>query len=218
MKIDTAGTRLRWSRNCVVVLASAFFLITPRLGCAAPILGSMVGFTAIATVAPNSATTLSALISVGTLDDNCFVLGNCPKIALLEGIDSSAVGIIFTLDSGSADFAGVIAQLTDGALDGISSAVVAGPSYGVSSGGGIWFPETDFGTAPDFAGQTIGSIALLIDAVTFGPSPISDGNLFRLDYTLSVYGEETAEVPEPATWLTLASAGGVLVLTRRKRV
>ena len=179
------------------------------------ILGTASFFGGIETVSPNSASNLSALIAIGPPLANCFVVGTCPKIALLEGIDSSATGTTVILGPASPDFAGVAGTLTNGLLDLIQTGVVPGPSYGTTSGGSIGFFESIFGTSPDFAGKTIGSIALHIDGVTIGPGSLGPGNAFRLDYTLTVSGPEAT--PEPASWLTLAVGGFAIIALSRKR-
>ena len=183
---------------------------------AGSILGTMSGSGGIVTVAPNSATNLSALIAIGPLDPFfpvCFVVGNCAQIALLQGIDSSAIGTEITIDSGAPAFNGIVSSLTNGLLDYICTGVVPGPSYGTSSGGAVCFGETSFGTSPDFVGDTIQSLILRIDNVTIRPSiVIPPGNEFRIDYTLTVFGTS----PEPATCLTIGT-GVFLLITRRRR-
>src|SRR5713226_324831 len=141
------------SKAVAMSVLAVGLLVSAQTAYAGPILGPILGtksaFSGVLPVSPNSATSLSALIAIGPLFPPCFVIGACPKIALFEGIDSSAAGTSYMV----ADFAGVVSKMTNGSLDYISAGVVPGPSYGTSSGGSVGFPETDFGTSPDFAGQ-----------------------------------------------------------------
>jgi hypothetical protein len=180
-------------------------LVSAQTAYSAPTLGTLSGFAGVVPGSPSSASSLSALFAIGPFLTNCFVIGTCPQIALLQGVNSSAIGTTYTLDSASPNFTGVVSQLTNGSLDYIYVGLVPGPSYGTSSGGAVGYPETSFGTSPDFAGQTIDSIGLRIDNVTVQPTS------FRLDFTLTVSG-----VPETSSWLPLGGGLALLFLCRRR--
>jgi hypothetical protein len=200
---------MQLSRLATVLVLAVGLLISGRIAISAPILGTFSGFGGVLPTLPNSSASLSALFSIGTLASNCFVVNTCPQIALLQGIGPSAIGTIYTLDSAAPNFAGVASQLTNGSLDYISVGVVPGRSYGTSSGGSVAFPETSFGTSPDFAGQTIGSVALRIDGITVVPTN------FRVDFTITVYG--ASSVPEPSSWLSLTGGLALMFLFQRRR-
>jgi hypothetical protein len=184
-------------------------LISSQNAYSAPILGTNSTFEVVLPFVPNPASSLSALIAIGPPSASCFVVGACQQIALLQGLNSSAAGTIYTFDSAAPNFTGIVSALTNGSLDQISLGIVLGPSYGTSSGGGVGFPETAFGTSPDFAGQTIGSVVLRIDGVTIQPTN------FRLDYTLTVFG--ASSVPEPSSWLPLAGGLALMFLCLRAK-
>ena len=205
---DSCGSQMQLSKLATVLVLAVGLLVSGQIAFSAPILGTISGFGGGSPTLPNSATSLSALIAIGPLSSTCFVINNCPQIALLEGIGPSAIGTIYTLDSAAPNFAAVASQLTNGSLDYISAGVVRGPSYGTTSGGSVSFAETLFGTSPDFAGQTIGSVALRIDGETIVPTN------FRLDFTVTVYGAST--VPEPSTWLLLTGGLALMFLFGRR--
>src|SRR5260370_19458762 len=171
---------MQLSKLAAVLVMAAVLLVSVQTAYSAPILGTMSGFAGALPTLPSSATSLSALFAIGQISSNCFVINNCPQIALLQGVGPSAIGTIYTLDSSSPNFAGVVSKLTNGSLDYISVGLVLGPSYGTSSGGAVAYPETSFGTSPDFVGQTIDSVALRIDRVTIVPTS------FPLDFTVTI--------------------------------
>ncbi len=222
MTISAPRTRFNWKRfNWKWSPSLALFLGllgVVRMASSTPILyGTMSTSGSIFTIQPNPATNLSALIAIGPISSTCFVVGNCPQIALLQGLDASAIGTSIMINSGSSNFSAVVSKLTNGSLDYISIGIVPGPSYGTSSGGATSVPETAFGTSPDFAGLTVRSLVLRVDNVLIQPvvgPPAPGGTQFSLAYTLSVYG---VDVPEPATWASISLCLIVCIFKRYER-
>src|SRR5262245_48759065 len=70
----------------------------------------------------------SLLVAIGPLlhDPGCYVVGACPQLALLEGLDSGSVGTSIIIDPSSAAFAGVASKLTNASLDYIFTSIVFG--------------------------------------------------------------------------------------------
>ncbi|HEY1753929.1 MAG TPA: hypothetical protein VGG72_00930 [Bryobacteraceae bacterium] len=193
---------------------------------ASQLLGSISDTDMIGTVGSSDATNVSALFAIGGYGVDCFIVGVCPAITMVQGIGLSSIGTGITIDSTCADFTSVVDALDAG--DSLSVGMIPGTSYGTSSGG-----ANDF-EVPDFTGEVITSLVLNIDNLVIAPGgwfpqvtgPPVTTTVFNLAFTLDVEGASAigssavvaaAAVPEPGTWLLVVVGFCMLIAQKRWR-
>src|SRR5260370_30070518 len=108
MENSADARRRKWKWGSALGLFLGLFGFVQTASSSPILYGKLSASGGILTVQPNSATTLSALIAIGPFGSICFVVGNCPQIALLEGLDASAIGTGITINSGAPNYSAVV--------------------------------------------------------------------------------------------------------------
>jgi hypothetical protein len=203
------------------MLRRALFATLFSLTSQAALLGTFSLTTQTAAPAPIPQV-VSIRFAVGSLLANCFNFGACASLGGYGGINTTAVGTELPVYL-PGPFSNAGAILANGALDYISVVFRFGPSVPPMPGGGIGFPETAFGTAPDFTGYVITQVLARIDSLTFSERFFPVGlpltpvlhSVADIGVTLRVFGEPAgAPVPEPSAWILLAAGTCLLTLRR----